>query len=69
MAPVFDGREAGGHTFRVVTEGGELSENACSRCHTDEDELETLYTNVTTEITGLLGELGALLEARGIVAT
>lgn len=67
MATVTGGREAGGHTFRVTSEEGELNTNGCVMCHTDTDELETLVADTQTEIQGLLTELGTKLNEMGIL--
>ncbi len=57
MAPVLDGREAGGHTWRVVSEGGDLNTNGCISCHTDEDALLATVASTQSEIDSLLGIL------------
>lgn len=67
MAPVSGGREAGGHTFRVISEDGELNTNGCVQCHTDTDELETMVADVQSEIEGLLLELGTKLNELGLL--
>lgn len=67
MAELIDGRDAGGHTFRVETEGGELNTNGCVACHTDEDELEVLVMETQEEVEGLLADLNDLLVGVGIM--
>jgi hypothetical protein len=67
MATVEGGRETGGHTFRVISEDGEVNMNGCAVCHTDGDELEGLIVSVQDEIQGLLDELGTKLNELGLL--
>lgn len=67
MATVFDGRAAGGHTFRVETEGGEINPAGCVMCHPDEDGLEALVESTQAGIESLLDSLGTQLQAIGIM--
>jgi formate-dependent nitrite reductase cytochrome c552 subunit len=67
MAPVLDGREAGGHTFRVETADGELNTNGCVQCHTDEDALMNLVNATQSGIAELLQELAVELREAGIL--
>lgn len=66
MAPLMDGRAAGGHTFRVSTEEGEINFNGCVECHSN-DEAETLVTNTQADITEKLETLAGLLRDIGIL--
>jgi hypothetical protein len=67
MAPVAGGRSAGGHTFRVISEGGDLNTNGCIQCHEDTNELETLVMETQTEVEDLLLQLGTRLNELGIL--
>ena len=63
MAPVTGGREAGGHTFRVESEDGELNTNGCVQCHSDDDALEALAeikgdTRRLADVAGFVVERG-----------
>ncbi|NNF36982.1 MAG: hypothetical protein HKN68_22960 [Saprospiraceae bacterium] len=66
MAPLMDGRAAGGHTFRIATEEGDLNFNGCAECHTEE-EAETIVTNTQAEISTKLETLAGLLRGIGIL--
>jgi hypothetical protein len=67
MAPVMGGDEAGGHTFRVTSEEGELNTAGCIACHTDAGALETKVEETQAEIAGLLLQLGDDMRALGII--
>jgi mono/diheme cytochrome c family protein len=67
MAPTLDGRAAGGHTFRVETEDGELNINGCVMCH-DAGTIETLVEDTQSEIETLLTELNTKLKDKGLLA-
>lgn len=67
MAPVEGGRESGGHTFRVISEDGEINMNGCVACHTDGDELEIMIVAVQNEIQSLLDELAVKLNSLGLL--
>lgn len=67
MATVIDGRGAGGHTFRVVTEEGDLNANGCVACHSDTDELENKVIATQMEVEDLMAEISVLLRAKGIL--
>ena len=67
MAEVSGGRDAGGHTFRVASEEGDLNTNGCIQCHTDAGELETLVEETQTEVADLLLQLGTRLNELGIL--
>ncbi len=67
MAPVIDGRGAGGHTFRVETAEGELNPNGCVQCHSDADALEMLVTNTQNTFNTLLDSLENKLVAQGVL--
>jgi hypothetical protein len=67
MAEVDGGRNAGGHTFRVISEGGSLNTNGCIQCHTDEGELLTLVDETQAEIEDLLLQLGTRMNELGIL--
>jgi formate-dependent nitrite reductase cytochrome c552 subunit len=67
MADVAGGRDAGGHTFRVVSEDGELNTNGCVTCHSNTDALETLVEDTQAEIAQLLNDLGTKLIEKGFL--
>lgn len=67
MASVDGGREAGGHTFRVISEDGDINLNGCVVCHTDSDALELNIVAVQDEIQALLTDLGTKLNEVGII--
>ncbi|MDX1477691.1 MAG: hypothetical protein R3301_08270, partial [Saprospiraceae bacterium] len=66
-APVMDGRAAGGHTFRVETEDGELNTNGCVECHSDEDALVMLKEETQATLEAALEELRLRLIEVGIL--
>ncbi len=57
---------AGGHTFRIRSEEGELNALACEPCH-NEARANELADSVSVILTGLLSELGAKLVTVGIL--
>ena len=67
MAETTGGRDAGGHTFRVASEDGELNTNGCIQCHMDEDELLALVDDTQAELEDLLLQLGTKLFEMGIL--
>ena len=67
MAPVTGGRDAGGHTFRVETEGGDLNTNGCIQCHPSSSDLEVLVETTQMEIEMLLEELKTKLIDNGLL--
>ncbi len=67
MAPVTGGDAAGGHTFRVTSEDGDLNTNGCIACHDDTGALETLVEDTQAEIADLLNQLGVKLNEAGIL--
>lgn len=67
MADVAGGRDAGGHTFRVVSEDGELNTNGCVTCHSNTSALETLVEDTQAEIAQLLNDLGTKLIEKGFL--
>ncbi|MBT8220558.1 MAG: hypothetical protein KJP00_12080 [Bacteroidia bacterium] len=69
MAEAIEGRGAGGHTFRVETEEGDLNLNGCSSivCHSA-GAVPALVESTQAEIQLLLDELNADLKAIGILA-
>ncbi len=67
MADLVPAREAGGHTFRVVSEGGELNVNGCTQCHDDDAAFEKLVEDTQSEIAGLLNQLGTRLNELGLL--
>ncbi len=69
MAEVADGRAAGGHTFRVESEDGELNTNGCVQCHDDEDALVALVASTQAGIDELMTELGDKLIEIGILSS
>lgn len=65
MATVVGSREAGGHTFRVEEENGDINPAGCVACH-DAGDVQALVEGKQAEIQALLDQLGAMLEAKGI---
>ena len=67
MASVTGGRDAGGHTFRVESEEGDLNFNACMQCHAESDALENLVEATQAGIIERLDSLGQKLQDIGIM--
>ena len=67
MASAIEGRGAGGHTFRVETEDGDLNVNGCTQCHAA-GVIEDLVAITQGEIQALLDELNTKLKDIGILA-
>ncbi len=67
MATVMGANEAGGHTFRVVSEEGDLNTAGCVQCHMDTDELETKYEETQADIANLLDSLGNKMKDLGLL--
>jgi formate-dependent nitrite reductase cytochrome c552 subunit len=67
MAAVDGGRETGGHTFRVISEGGDINTAGCAQCHSDAGALRTRVDDTQTEIAGLLNQLGTRLNELGLL--
>jgi hypothetical protein len=67
MAKVLGANLAGGHTFRVESEEGELNTNGCALCHTDEDALLDRVDEVQAEIANLLDSLGNKMHDLGLL--
>jgi formate-dependent nitrite reductase cytochrome c552 subunit len=63
------GEESGGHTFRVISEGGDINTDACVACHSDANVLEDLVADRQAQIEERLLELELILEARGVYNT
>ncbi len=61
------GVESGGHTFRVISEGGDINTDACVACHSDENELLDLVADRQGQIEARLDELTTLMIERGLV--
>jgi formate-dependent nitrite reductase cytochrome c552 subunit len=61
------GADAGGHTFRVISEDGDLNVAACAACHEDDDALEDLVADRQAQIDALMAELGQLLLDRDLL--
>jgi hypothetical protein len=61
------GLEAGGHTFNVSNEDGEINQAGCVQCHDNSGELETMIVDTQTEIQALLDELQQKLLDNGIL--
>lgn len=63
------GTALGGHTFNVSEgeEFGDINYAACSACHQDEGELETMVNDTRAEIDGLMEQLKNLLVDRGLL--
>lgn len=67
MAPVMGQNEAGGHTFAVISEDGELNTAGCIQCHSDEDALVATVDETQAEIADLLNQLGTRLNELGLL--
>ncbi len=65
MAATIDGRDAGGHTFRVETEGGEINPNGCVVCHPT--GVQELVETTQAGVEALLDSLSVKLQAIGIM--
>jgi hypothetical protein len=61
------GTASGGHTFRVISEEGEINTDACVECHSDANALEDLVADRQTQIEMRLEELKTILVDRGLV--
>jgi nitrate/TMAO reductase-like tetraheme cytochrome c subunit len=64
------GENAGGHMMNLSygdPENPSVLTTACTACHTNPETLETLMTNVKTELADLLAELNAKLKEKGIM--
>ncbi len=68
MAAVSGANAAGGHTFHVISETGDLNMNGCVQCHSDAGELQMMVDGTQAEIETLLEELKVELEAIGILS-
>jgi formate-dependent nitrite reductase cytochrome c552 subunit len=66
MGTVQEGDASGGHTFRVISEDGNINTAACAECHTNANDLNALVDDRQAQIEARLAELEALLEARGM---
>ena len=58
--------ESGGHTFRVISEDGEINTAACSACHPVAADVEALVEDRQAQIEEKLAELEQLLVDRGL---
>lgn len=58
---------SGGHTFRVISEDGDLNHAACVECHLVADELDDLVMDRQGQIEARLEELRLLLIDRGLL--
>ncbi|MFT7605686.1 MAG: hypothetical protein ACI8VT_003283 [Saprospiraceae bacterium] len=67
MASIMGGNEAGGHTFRVISEDGDLNTAGCLQCHLSSDEVEDMYVTTQSEVTILLDSLGNTLKDLGLL--
>ena len=67
MATIQGGNEAGGHTFRVISESGDINTAGCIQCHMDTDELEMMVAAKQSEIEQLLDSLGHKLNDLGLL--
>lgn len=61
------GVEAGGHTFNVTDDDGDVWTKGCLTCHADSDEVEAKVEDVQTEVQELLEALAELLIAQGMM--
>jgi hypothetical protein len=67
MASISGANESGGHTFRVISEDGDLNTAGCVQCHMDTDELEMKVATSQGEISVLLDSLGNTLKDLGLL--
>jgi hypothetical protein len=67
MATVMGANDAGGHTFRVTSEEGDLNTAGCVQCHMDTDELETMFAATQADISNLLDSLGNRMKDLGLL--
>jgi hypothetical protein len=67
MSGIDGSNEAGGHTFRVISEEGDLNTNGCVMCHSDSDELEDMVGATQGDISNLLDSLGTKLNSLGLL--
>jgi len=58
--------ESGGHTFRVISEAGDINTAACAACHTDANALLELVADRQSQIEAKMLELENLLVVRGL---
>ena len=65
MGPIQDGIASGGHTFRVISEEGEINTASCLECHPVAADVLALVDDRQAQIEAKLAELEALLVARG----
>lgn len=65
MGPIQDGIASGGHTFRVISEEGEINTASCLECHPVAEDVLALVEDRQAQIEAKLAELEALLVARG----
>ena len=59
--------ESGGHTFRVISEEGDINTAACVECHTNAGDLEDLVADRQGQIEAKMEELRQLLIQRGLL--
>ncbi len=60
------GVESGGHTFRVISEAGDINTAACAECHINSDDLLALVADRQGQIEARLAELEQMLVDRGL---
>lgn len=65
MGPIQDGIASGGHTFRVISEEGEINTASCLECHPVSADVLAIVDDRQAQIEVLLAELEELLVARG----
>ncbi len=58
--------ESGGHTFRVISEGGDINTDACVACHPVAADVEALVEDRQAQIEEKIAELEQLLADRGL---
>jgi hypothetical protein len=61
------GAASGGHTFRVISEDGDLNVAACAECHMDDDVLLDLVADRQGQIEARLEDLRLILVDRGLL--
>ena len=61
--------ESGGHTFRVISEDGDMNTAACVACHSDQNELDMLVLDRQSQIDTLLSQLLDIMVDQGIATS
>ncbi len=61
------GTESGGHTFRVISEEGDINTAACVECHDDDDALIVMVDDRQAQIETMMEELRLKLVDNGLL--